>query len=112
MTCASRSSRCSSWARALADGLRDHPMLPLVGSINQATDALKRLLDGLLDISKLDAGRHTPKVTGFSADTLIGRLGAEYAHRAERQGLQPADRGMLDAGSAAIRRCWSASCAT
>ena len=73
---------------ALADGLRDHPMLPLVGSINQATDALKQLLDGLLDISKLDAGGVIPQVTGFSADTLIRRLGTEYAHRAERQGLR------------------------
>jgi PAS domain S-box-containing protein len=73
---------------ALADGLSDHPLLPLVGSINQATDALKQLLDGLLDISKLDAGGVTPQVTGFSADTLIRRLGTEYAHRAERQGLR------------------------
>jgi PAS domain S-box-containing protein len=73
---------------ALADGLRDHPMLPLVGSINQATDALKLLLDGLLDISKLDAGVVTPNVAEFSADMLIRRLGTEYAHRAERQGLR------------------------
>ena len=72
---------------ALAEGLRGHPMLPLAGSIDQATDALKRLLDGLLDISRLDAGAITPKATLFSADTLIGRLGAEYAQRAERQGV-------------------------
>jgi CheY-like chemotaxis protein len=61
-------------------------MLALAGSIDQATEALKRLLDGLLDISKLDAGAITPKATMFSANTLIGRLGAEYAQRAERQG--------------------------
>jgi PAS domain S-box-containing protein len=73
---------------ALADGLSDHPMLPLVGSINQATDALKQLLDGLLDISKLDAGGVTPQMTEFSADMLIGRLGTEYAHRADHQGLR------------------------
>jgi len=72
---------------ALAEGLRGHPMLPLAGSIDQATDALKRLLDGLLDISRLDAGAITPKATLLSADTLIGRLGAEYAQRAERQGV-------------------------
>ena len=62
-------------------------MLPLAGSIDQATDALKRLLDGLLDISRLDAGAITPKTTLFPADSLIGRLGAEYAQRAERQGV-------------------------
>ena len=73
-------------------------MLPLAGSINQATDALKRLLDGLLDISKLDAGAVTPKVTVFSADTLIRRLGAEYAHRAERQGLRLRIVGLLVLG--------------
>jgi PAS domain S-box-containing protein len=72
---------------ALAEGLRGHPMLPLAGSIDQATDALKRLLDGLLDISRLDAGTITPKATLFSADTLIDKLGAEYAQRAERQGV-------------------------
>ena len=73
---------------ALADGLRGHPMLPLVGSINQATEALKLLLDGLLDISKLDAGVITPQVTDMPVADLLRRLGAEYAHRAERQGLR------------------------
>ncbi|GEO40460.1 hypothetical protein SAE02_46080 [Skermanella aerolata] len=72
---------------ALADGLRGHPMLPLAGSIDQATDALKRLLDGLLDISRLDAAAVTPRITVFPADTLVGKVSAEYGQRAERQGV-------------------------
>ena len=38
--------------------------------------------------SWLDAGIITPNVVEFSADTVVRRLGAEYAHRAERQGLR------------------------
>lgn len=76
------------FTQALAERLRGHPGAPLLASMEQALGALKLLLDGLLDVSKLDAGVVEPSVTECALAPLLERLSAEYGPRAEAQGLR------------------------
>src|SRR3712207_6858483 len=46
---------------------------------SRGLDALKALLDSLLDISKLDAGMVKPDVTDFPIDALFDEIAANYA---------------------------------
>ncbi|HYH38583.1 MAG TPA: ATP-binding protein [Azospirillum sp.] len=65
----------------LGERLAGHDAQPLVGTMHQALDALKGLLDGILDLSKLDAGVIAPQVSPFALGPLLERLEAEYAPR-------------------------------
>lgn len=74
---------------ALADRLgQPHPAYPLVTSQKLALDAMKGLLDGLLDLSKLDAGIITPEVAEFPVAVLMERLSAACAPRFTAKGLR------------------------
>ena len=71
---------------ALSGKLQDHPALPVVELINNSLDALRMLLDGILDISKLDAGVVVPEVVEFPIASILRRLGEEYRlHAAQRR---------------------------
>ncbi|WP_148219699.1 hybrid sensor histidine kinase/response regulator [Azospirillum sp. B510] len=72
---------------ALAIRLGDHPAASLVGSIEASMDALCRLLDAILDISKLDAGTVSPTVQAVSLGTIFARLEEEYRLRAAEKGV-------------------------
>ncbi|WP_049975892.1 HAMP domain-containing sensor histidine kinase [Azospirillum sp. B506] len=72
---------------ALAIRLGDHPAAALVGSIEASMDALCRLLDAILDISKLDAGTVSPNVQAVSLGTIFTRLEGEYRLRAAEKGV-------------------------
>ncbi|MBP2305669.1 HAMP domain-containing protein [Azospirillum melinis] len=72
---------------ALAIRLGDHPAASLVGSIEASMDALCRLLDAILDISKLDAGTVSPNVQAVSLGTIFARLEDEYRLRAAEKGV-------------------------
>jgi len=72
----------------LADRLRGHPQMPLVQHLNQAVEAMRTLLDGLLDVSRLDAGIVVPEPAPFPLADLFGKLEAEYAPRARAKGLR------------------------
>ncbi|WP_395457362.1 ATP-binding protein (plasmid) [Azospirillum melinis] len=72
---------------ALAIRLGDHPAASLVGSIEASMDALCRLLDAILDISKLDAGTVSPNVQAVSLGTIFARLEGEYRLRAAEKGV-------------------------
>ncbi|HYH22786.1 MAG TPA: MASE3 domain-containing protein [Azospirillum sp.] len=76
------------FAHALYGRLDGHPARALVDTMRQALDALKTLLDGLLDISKLEAGVVVPKVQPFAVATLLDQLEAEYAPRMAEKGLR------------------------
>ncbi len=76
------------FAQVLSDRLKDHPGRDLVASMGQSLDALKLLLDGLLDVSRLDAGVVEPNETDCALGPLLERLVAEYTVQAERQGLR------------------------
>ncbi|MBP2297542.1 ATP-binding protein [Azospirillum picis] len=72
---------------ALGVRLGDHPAASLVGSIEASMDALCRLLDAILDISKLDAGTVTPNAQAVSLGTIFARLDGEYRLRAAEKGI-------------------------
>ena len=65
----------------LGERLAGHEARPLVGTMHQALDALKGLLDGILDLTKLDAGVISPQVRAFPLGPVLERLEAEYAPR-------------------------------
>ena len=75
------------FAQALAERLKGHPGAELLSSMELSLNALKLLLDSLLDVSKLDAGAIEPKPVEFPLASLIERLAAEYRPRAESQGI-------------------------
>lgn len=72
---------------ALAMRLGDHPAASLVGSIETSMDALCRLLDAILDVSKLDAGTVSPNVQAVSLGAILYRLDGEYRLRAAEKGI-------------------------
>ncbi|WP_082109103.1 ATP-binding protein [Azospirillum thiophilum] len=72
---------------ALGIRLGDHPAASLVGSIEASMDALCRLLDAILDISKLDAGTVSPNVQAVSLGAIFARLEGEYRLRAAEKGV-------------------------
>ena len=72
---------------ALAMRLGDHPASTLVGSLEASMDALCRLLDAILDISKLDAGTVSPNVQAVSLGAIFARLEEEYRLRAAEKGV-------------------------
>ncbi len=76
------------FATALSDQMRRQPTgHATVEAMQQALEALKRLLDGLLDISKLDAGVVKPVPTVLALQPVFDRLAAEYRPQAARKGL-------------------------
>jgi|AGTN01.3.fsa_nt_gi PAS domain S-box len=59
----------------------------LVERIQDSVTALDGLLNGLLDVSKLEAGLVEPHVAPFPLAAMMGRLAAEFAPLCREQGL-------------------------
>lgn len=76
------------FAYALAEKLKDHPASTVLASMSESLDALRMLLDSLLDVSRLDAGVVQPAITEFAVGPLLDRLNREYAPRAAEKGLR------------------------
>jgi CheY-like chemotaxis protein/two-component sensor histidine kinase len=74
----------SALAAQLAEGTQTRTM---VSDMELAIDAMKMLLDSLLDVSKLDAGVVTPKPMDFTIDTLLATMRVNFAGVAESRGL-------------------------
>lgn len=55
---------------------------------DQAIGAMSRLLNALLDISKLESGAIRPEITDFTVAALFEELRAEFAALAANKGLQ------------------------
>jgi PAS domain S-box-containing protein len=72
----------------LGSKLQGHPAAGLVGHLRESVDALRLLLDGLLDVSRLDAGLVVPAVRPFAAEAVLGPLRGEYQLRAAEKGLR------------------------
>ena len=75
------------FAYTLSEKLRDHPASQTLASMGESLDALRVLLDSLLDVSRLDAGVIKPNVTEFALAPLLERLQTEYTPRAAEIGL-------------------------
>lgn len=67
-------------------GLEERPRT-VVHNLSSAVQALKGLLDGLLDISRLDAGIIEPNPTDFELRTLLSSLSEEYSLTTARKNL-------------------------
>jgi PAS domain S-box-containing protein len=55
--------------------------------LEHGLDALKALLDSLLDVSKLDAGMVKPEITDFPVSAVLDEISASYAPVAAAKGL-------------------------
>jgi len=79
-------------ARLFAAALRDeqHPgaMRHLAERVDASLGAAEELLDGVLDISRLDAGVMTPKPQRLRLQPLLQSLREQYAPLAVQRGLQ------------------------
>jgi PAS domain S-box-containing protein len=71
----------------LAVVLSDHPAAKVVAQMAVAAEAMKGLLDGLLDISRLHAGVVQPQMQATELGSIIERLAEEYRPRAMHKGL-------------------------
>lgn len=60
----------------------------VVGKIETSLEAFEHLLDGLLDISRLDAGAIEAHSTRFPLQALFERMAMEFEPLAERKGLK------------------------
>lgn len=60
---------------------------PIAAEIAQSIDALRQMLDALLDISTLDAGTVTPNFQQLPLGRLLSAIGAGFRPAAEAKGL-------------------------
>jgi PAS domain S-box-containing protein len=64
------------------------PQNPLIGKVDRALANIEDVLNILLDISKLDAGRVNAEIQPVSLDTLMRSLRDDIAPLAEQRGLE------------------------
>ncbi|HEV6965039.1 hybrid sensor histidine kinase/response regulator [Roseateles sp.] len=69
--------------RASGPGVPD-----LVQRIGQSTEAMESLLNGILDISRLDAGVEHPQLIPLSAGELVERIDRQFGPQAAARGLR------------------------
>ncbi|MGC2857607.1 PAS domain S-box protein [Novispirillum sp. DQ9] len=74
-------------AHALSRRLQGPGTAPILERLNESLDALRALLDGLLDMSRLEAGSVAPQRKALDLGHLINRLGADLRPLAEAKGL-------------------------
>jgi len=73
---------------ALRRTAKDELVLEMVESQQHSLDAMTNLLNSLLDISRLDAGKVEPEVEDFPIQRLIDRLSGEFSRQAIQKKLQ------------------------
>lgn len=75
------------FASALHDSGQPAEQAHLATRIDASLRAAEELLDGLLDVSRLDAGVLQPQLSDFDAVELLQELQAQYAPTASQRGL-------------------------
>ncbi|WP_434621558.1 ATP-binding protein [Azospirillum sp. B2RO_4] len=75
------------FAEVLRPHLGDGPGLDALGRLQDGLEILKGLLDGLLDISRLDAGIVAPQLEEFRASDLLRSVDDAFAPLAREKGL-------------------------
>jgi PAS domain S-box-containing protein len=73
---------------ALRRTVKDERALEMIAAQDQSLTAMTNLLNSLLDISRLDAGRVTPEIERFPIQRLVDRLSAEFGRQAGQKGLE------------------------
>ncbi|MBI2236578.1 MAG: PAS domain-containing protein [Magnetospirillum sp.] len=66
----------------------DGPLAKLTDAMEKALEALGTLLNGILDISKLEAGIVVPSFEAVSLGVALERLATEYAARGAERGIE------------------------
>lgn len=64
------------------------PTAPLVGNLSSAVDSLSRLVEELLEVSRLDAGAIQPRLQAVAVDDLLKELEQEFTPMAAAKGLR------------------------
>jgi two-component system, sensor histidine kinase len=77
----------TAYADLLVVSNTDPALASPIGQLREATLAMRDILEGLLDVSKLEAGAITPDVRAFSIRTLLGALHDQYQSVAIKKGL-------------------------
>ncbi|MGE5546153.1 MAG: ATP-binding protein [Solirubrobacterales bacterium] len=72
----------------LEQQLAGQPAATVVRHLERAAMSLKSLLDGLLDVSRIDAGIIVPAVADAPAGPLLEELASEYRLKARDKGLE------------------------
>ncbi len=65
----------------------EHDTERLLVRLEQTIEAMKRMLDTLLDVNQLDAGIVTPEIVSFSVASVFDQLQAEFSMHAATNGL-------------------------
>jgi len=73
---------------ALRRMVQDPEFLEVLREQDQAIDAMSRLLNGLLDISKLESGAIRPEIAAFDVVALFDELRRDFAGLAASKGLR------------------------
>ena len=73
---------------ALRRTAKDELVLEMVESQQHSLDAMTNLLNSLLDISRLDAGKVEPEIEDFPIQRLIDRLSGEFSRQAIQKELR------------------------
>jgi signal transduction histidine kinase/ActR/RegA family two-component response regulator len=73
---------------ALARLSLPEPAREVAGDISAGIDSLRRLLDGLLDVSQIDAGDVVPEIRSVQIDRLLPLLATRFRPLAESRGLR------------------------
>jgi signal transduction histidine kinase len=76
------------FAAALSEKVRDPGVSNVVSSIGASVDALEKLFNELLDLSKIDAGAIRPEVGDFDIHNLLDRVAVDFEPEARERGLQ------------------------
>jgi signal transduction histidine kinase len=76
------------FVHALEQKLRHAEYREEVGNLRGALESAEGLLDGLMDISRLDAGGMVPQVEAFPLRDWLAHLAAEFGVLAAQKGLQ------------------------
>lgn len=77
----------SFFASALARHLTKPEATPLLAGLRMSMNSMERMISGLLDMSKLDAGRIVPECTEFPLTEVLGPIVAEFAAIAAEKGI-------------------------
>lgn len=72
---------------AMAYEVQEPNLKEINTNMSHAIDAMRSVLDGLLDISKLEAGVVKPAFTVFPISPLMDRIAAEFLYEADAKGL-------------------------
>ncbi len=64
------------------------PMEPLVGNLSTAVESLSKLVEELLEISRLDSGSIQPRMQQVAIDEMFGLLEQEFTPQAGHKGLE------------------------